>query len=1569
MTTEIKVRIGLEGAQAVQAGAQAAGQALQGLDTSTRKLGSGQQLTGQQTAQLSAQLQDFFIQVQSGGSPMTAFLQQGSQLSAVFGGAGNALKAVASLITPTSVAFGAAAAAVGTLGYAFVRGEQERMAYTRGIVMTGNAAGVTASQLNEMAKAASSYGSNRGQGADVLAQLVSTGQVAAAVLNQASEAAIRLEREGGVAVKDTVKAFADLGKTPAEALKRLNEGQNFLTLSTYKQVKALQDQGKTADAARVAQEAYAKASVDRMKTLESQLGLVEKAWRFMGAEAAAAWQKILNIGRPDTTREQLEAKRADLASRLARGPLNDRPEVVASFEKGNASLRAQILLLAEQAKQESTAAAAQAKRVEGANQAIDAYDKQADAMKRLVEEGRKLAQGMNLEQAGYDSSFIDQMKQLQAAAKAGGLSTDQLNAAIARLIQQQPFAQEALKRVQDLARARADARNKENEAIDAYLEAEEKARRAALDSVKDRITGLEDEARAAEVMRNSNLNLAQAVEVVAIARLREQQARYTEGSEPYLAVEREIEARQRLLQLLAEKRVTDDRAQAAKDAAEEWRQTADDIRTSLTDAFRRAFESGEDFGAAFAKVIEREIKARIATAIAGALADGLLSVVGLSALQAASAGGGGGGSSGAGYVQQAGTLANLYSGASKVYGYGQSAYNWGVGAYGTLTGNLSTSTAAYTSMANSQALAAYGVEGAGATTGGVTGAGSTGAASSSMAAFWVAAAILGAMKASSDYSEGFNSAGSRQVSKDTGVYAFGGYEADRSRLFQSLGMGDRWADILSGSTAVAKLFGRAAPRVESTGISGTLAGGDFTGQAYADILEKGGLFRSDKRYTQLAAVPDEIGRFMDNAAKSVLDQAKNFGKALGLPADELAGVVSDIKIALVSPKDTTAAAVAEAQKANEDAIATALGGYADKLVEGYAAAVKPLAVYGETTVQTIQRVGGAINSVNDVLGALGLQALQTSVEGGKAAVALQNLFGDAATLQQTAGSYLQNYFTDAERAQLALKSIGQALGEVGLAAPTTRAGLRSMVEDLVNGGALMTEAGRQQVAVLFSVADAFAAVVPPARAAADILAERQRLETELLTLQGNTAELRARERAQLDDSNRALYDQIRALEDQKAAAETAAEAARQAAQTTAAAWASLSNGLQQGVASAYAEVQQQVNAARDKITSDAARDIQLLTDRATAVQQATKSLSDALDSAVRQLTGQVTAAAPRDAAKADLQKALADLRLGRSIDVQAVQQAAGTVSRLDTKGYGSRAEYEFAVAGTVALLRDVQSAQRAQTNAQMQAIARQQVLIEAGRDEQLKVLDGQLKAATDAAGSLINIDKGVHSVAEAVDRLGQAMAAFAVMQGQAAPTGMTGQWLNAGGTQVWAAAGGAYAARSTGAGAADTWIRGINGQSFTLEAARQWVQASLQAGDYLGVRNAAVAAGIDSSALDALLGVADGTSLAEALRRHIPGFASGGYHGGGARWVGEVGPELAVTGPERIFSFDQVLAMAGGRRNDGELAALLRQILDNQRALLQHQQAANTVLARNTRQTSKALRTWNVVGMPATAPA
>jgi phage-related minor tail protein len=104
--------------------------------------------------------------------------------------------------------------------------------------------------------------------------------------------------------------------------------------------------------------------------------------------------------------------------------------------------------------------------------------------------------------------------------------------------------------------------------------------------------------------------------------------------------------------------------------------------------------------------------------------------------------------------------------------------------------------------------------------------------------------------------------------------------------------------------------------------------------------------------------------------------------------------------------------------------------------------------------------------------------------------------------------------------------------------------------DISFDGLTNTQIEEKIASTLKSVNDELAALVLGAGATADqlntlynnVMQQRYDLETQLLELQGKTLELRERERAKIYDVNKEMFDQIKALEDQKVANEQAAAA-------------------------------------------------------------------------------------------------------------------------------------------------------------------------------------------------------------------------------------------------------------------------------------------------------------------------------------------------------------------------------------------------------------------------------------------
>lgn len=259
-----------------------------------------------------AQFTDIMVSLQGGQNPLTVFLQQGGQLKDMFGGAGVAAKAlggyVLGLVNPLTLV----AATVGVLGLAYYQGSKEADAYVKSIIMTGNAAGTTVGQLAAMAQVLGDKGFTESAAAGALAQVAASGNVARDSISKVAEVALRLERDAGVPITETVKAFDELGKSPVQASLKLTEQHRYLTAEVYQQIKALEDQGRAVEAARLSWDTYAGVMTQRTAEMVERLGFFERAWRATGSAAREAWDNFLGVGRSTSIQQQLKAAQDEL---------------------------------------------------------------------------------------------------------------------------------------------------------------------------------------------------------------------------------------------------------------------------------------------------------------------------------------------------------------------------------------------------------------------------------------------------------------------------------------------------------------------------------------------------------------------------------------------------------------------------------------------------------------------------------------------------------------------------------------------------------------------------------------------------------------------------------------------------------------------------------------------------------------------------------------------------------------------------------------------------------------------------------------------------------------------------------------------------------------------------------------------------------------------------------------------------------------------------------------------------------------------------------------------------------
>lgn len=321
-----------------------------------------------------AQITDIVVSLLGGQAPLTVFLQQGGQLKDMFGGivpAATALiKSFVGMVNPLT----AVGAVVIALGAAYYMGSKEADEYRKALIETGSASGVTAGQLRQYAVDISKVSGTEGGAAAAVVAMTRARAADGEMLKTAAAAAQNWSSATGEAVDKTAEKFAQLRKEPLQAALKLNEGMNFLTLGLYEQIKGLEEQGRASEAAAVAQKAYADTLNARSTEIKNNLGYLESAWNSLGGAARKAWDKMLNIGRADTKEMVLEAKKAQLAARMANAPVlgND-----AALERGNEVLRNQIAALESEIGKERKAAQdqkAQADLVE----ATAAWDKRGE---------------------------------------------------------------------------------------------------------------------------------------------------------------------------------------------------------------------------------------------------------------------------------------------------------------------------------------------------------------------------------------------------------------------------------------------------------------------------------------------------------------------------------------------------------------------------------------------------------------------------------------------------------------------------------------------------------------------------------------------------------------------------------------------------------------------------------------------------------------------------------------------------------------------------------------------------------------------------------------------------------------------------------------------------------------------------------------------------------------------------------------------------------------------------------------------------------------------------------------
>ncbi len=773
------------------------------------------------------------------------------------------------------------------------------------------------------------------------------------------------------------------------------------------------------------------------KTLGAAMGQVVAILRGDFAQASAIgkeWQKDVTAGWSSTS----EAVKAAWAA-----------ESNAAVESAATTMKVSKDLLADQKARE-----------EAAKKAKAAADKAAEEAKKKAEEGAKLAASLLAQDSGLAGDFAEKWDKLNAAYATGKISLEDLTLAQKELLEQQPLMKKAFDDAVKASQAAADARKKEADGIDAWMRAQEEAAAASLKSVKDRIASLQEEERAAEMSRKLNISLAEAIELVTIARLQEQQAGVNEEGTRWKEIEREIAARRELQAALSTKNLREREERGWSDLWGSIDRTAHDVWTNIWEGGSNVF-----------KKLGQTIKATVLDLLYQLTVRPFIIQLGTSIF----------GSGFGAAAQAAGGGSNVLGNIGNVVSIGMK----------LLTDGVSSSIgSAFGKFANSEIGAKLGLSyydgnafvptNLGSTVG--TGLGMLG---NGMMGYGISSMLSG----------GYSVGGGNTVNVIAGI---------ASAFFGPL------AGVVGG--IINRLFGR---KLADVGIEGEFGGASgFDGRSYE--FYKGGLLRSDK--TKYSDLDPELEKALGDTFKGMRAQVAFFADTLGLSVDKLEEHVTAFKFS------TQGLNAEQIQAKFQEAMATANNELAEQVLGTWETTSEKVrrtitrtegngmdavqffeeieetitrttykaseyAKEGEKAIDTLTRLATSLTTVNSIFDTLGYTLLDASLKGADAASKIAEAFGGLDKMTAATSSYFMNYYSEDERRAVAYRQLDKQLDEIGIAeVPKTREAYRRLAESQD----LTTEAGRKAYAVLIQLSGAFAELTESAEDTAAALEAQAR---------------------------------------------------------------------------------------------------------------------------------------------------------------------------------------------------------------------------------------------------------------------------------------------------------------------------------------------------------------------------------------------------------------------------------------------------------------------------------------------
>ncbi|EKM6336498.1 phage tail tape measure protein [Pseudomonas aeruginosa] len=233
--------------------------------------------------------------------------------------AGGAARGAIGVLAP----IGLLAAAIGGLSAAYLAGQRQANDFTKAIIGTGNASGLTAQQLTDMLGRLGKSG-DFSEASEALLALVRSGRQVGSAFEDVARAATEMSAVTGRSAGDIATELAGAKGKVADLAAEYNRQYHFMNVDTFAQIEALERQGRSMEALKLLAGTLASEMSARNREIEASTRGIVKAWDDATKAVKRYWQELKSrtAADPETFKLQVLQGQLEDSRKLPDSTLN-----------------------------------------------------------------------------------------------------------------------------------------------------------------------------------------------------------------------------------------------------------------------------------------------------------------------------------------------------------------------------------------------------------------------------------------------------------------------------------------------------------------------------------------------------------------------------------------------------------------------------------------------------------------------------------------------------------------------------------------------------------------------------------------------------------------------------------------------------------------------------------------------------------------------------------------------------------------------------------------------------------------------------------------------------------------------------------------------------------------------------------------------------------------------------------------------------------------------------------------------------------------------------------------------